>query len=157
MYSDQPPGATPDNTRVGNFIRTDGTANGYDYDNGYAVTGSRDLDSSQNYLTDVGAYTLSRSYYGTFDQGGNAMEWNEAKIASTRGMRGGSWDLGQAFVPNGSRSFLQPQLESYESGFRVATFVPEPNVTILAVGFSLLVRPWRMRTRNHEGIGLCCR
>jgi formylglycine-generating enzyme required for sulfatase activity len=28
---------------------------------------------------DVGAYALSDSPYGTFDQGGNAWEWNEER------------------------------------------------------------------------------
>jgi len=52
-YSDQPPGTTPDNTRVGNFYQDDGVANGYD--DGYAVTGSTS-HSGQSYLSDVGAY-----------------------------------------------------------------------------------------------------
>jgi hypothetical protein len=76
-YSDQPPGATPGNTRVGNFYKDDGFANGYD--DGYAVTGSLGLSLTQNYLTDVGAYSSSSSFYGTFDQGGNVREWNETR------------------------------------------------------------------------------
>ena len=59
-YSDQPPGATPDNTRVGNFLNDDVLANGYD--DGYAVTGSTSYSSTQNYLTDVGAYASSPSF-----------------------------------------------------------------------------------------------
>ncbi len=43
-YSDQPPGATPDNSRVGNFFSNDGTANGYN--DGYAVSGSIILSTS---------------------------------------------------------------------------------------------------------------
>ena len=61
-FSDQPPGATPDNTRVGNFTQYDSLANGYN--DGYAVTGSTNLSNSQNYLTDAGAYSASPSYYG---------------------------------------------------------------------------------------------
>ena len=38
--------------------------------------------------TDVGAYTLSASPYGTFDQGGNVSEWNETGLGSTLGIRG---------------------------------------------------------------------
>ena len=60
-YSDQPPGTTPDNTRVGNFYADDGLANGYD--DGYAVA------TGGNALTRVGAYSASDSYYGTYDQG----------------------------------------------------------------------------------------
>jgi sulfatase modifying factor 1 len=73
IFSDEPPGATPDNSSVGNFYFDDSAANGYNH--GYAVTGSTNLISTQNYLTDVGAYTSAPSYYGTFDQSGNAFEW----------------------------------------------------------------------------------
>jgi formylglycine-generating enzyme required for sulfatase activity len=43
-------------------------------------------------LTNAGAYGLSASPYGTYDQGGNVWEWNE-EIAggSARGVRGGYW------------------------------------------------------------------
>ena len=45
-------------------------------------------------LTPVGSYTGSASPYGTFDQGGNVWEWNEAIIErlAFRGIRGGSFD-----------------------------------------------------------------
>ncbi|MEX2316404.1 MAG: SUMF1/EgtB/PvdO family nonheme iron enzyme [Pirellulales bacterium] len=67
-YSDQPPGSgAPDPSNTANFFKNDGIANGYD--DGYAVTGSTSFVNSQNYLTDVGAYTLADSPYGTFDQG----------------------------------------------------------------------------------------
>src|SRR5262249_36788583 len=57
-YSAKPPGtAAPDNTRVGNWTWDDGVANGYD--DGYAVTGSGNYSSTQNYLTDAGAYNSS--------------------------------------------------------------------------------------------------
>ena len=139
LISDQPPGATPDNTRVGNFYRDDGIANGYN--DGYAVTGSPNYSISQNYLTDVGAYTSSPSYYGTFDQGGNLYEWNEAQInGRARGSRGGSWEV-IIFDVNelsaGNRSNVPPPTSEVEYlGFRVATiFVPEPaSVVLLLAG-----------------------
>src|SRR5262249_12099633 len=87
-YSDQPPGALSIQTNVANFYRDDSLANGYN--DGYAVTGSTAFSSTQNYLTDVGAYTLSGSFYGTYDQGGNVIEWNEAIFGGPfRGLRGG--------------------------------------------------------------------
>jgi formylglycine-generating enzyme required for sulfatase activity len=40
--------------------------------------------------TNVGAYALSDSPYGTYDQGGNVSEWNETiHFTTNRGSRGG--------------------------------------------------------------------
>jgi formylglycine-generating enzyme required for sulfatase activity len=81
-------GSTTD-ANSGNFILDDGITNGFN--GGYAVTNSTTLSDSQNYLTPVGAFTQGDSYYGTFDQGGNVFEWNDAVISgSSRGLRGGS-------------------------------------------------------------------
>ena len=125
-YSDQPPGSgAPTQSNTVNFYKDDSIANGYD--DGYAVTGSTSNSSSQNYLTDAGAYSLSASPYGTYDQGGNVYEWNEA-----RALRGGAWDFAFGDVDASSRrGFNQPTNESSRFGFRVAT-VPEPTSFVLA-------------------------
>jgi formylglycine-generating enzyme required for sulfatase activity len=144
-YSDQPPGATPDNTRVGNFRFDDNIANGYD--DGYAVTGSITYSGSQNYLTDVGSYTSSPSYYGTFDQGGNVFEWNEAKVGSERGFRGGSWDLAGNLRASVRYHFL-PADELTNIGFRVASeSIPEPTTPLLGAlaGMGSLLRRRALR------------
>ena len=130
-YSDQPPGVVPDSTRVGNFRRDDGLANGHD--DGYAVTGSTTLSGTQNYLTDVGAYSSSPSFYGTFDQGGNVYEWNEARINGyARGLRGGSWDGFAEFLAKTELYNGYPTDSDASFGFRVAT-IPEPQMSILAL------------------------
>jgi formylglycine-generating enzyme required for sulfatase activity len=148
-YSDQPPGATPDNTRVGNFIKDDGLANGYD--DGYAVTGMdvTSYSSTQNYLTDVGAYTSSPSPYGTYDQGGNVWEWNEALIVDWfRGWRGSSWSYGSNYLQASIRFGFSPAFETPNNGFRVASraeIVPEPGTAVLGiVGCALM---WVLRKR----------
>jgi formylglycine-generating enzyme len=47
------------------------------------------------YRTEVGAHAHSASPYGTFDQGGNVVEWNEAiPLFNGRGLRGGAYDEG---------------------------------------------------------------
>ncbi len=49
---------------------------------------------SVGHTTDVGSYAHP-SPYGTFDQGGNVWEWNEAIVSSVnRGLRGGAFNTG---------------------------------------------------------------
>ncbi len=129
-YSDNPSSLnTPDDTNVANFFKSDFVANGYD--DGYAVTGSTSLVNAQNYLTDVGAYSLATSPYGTFDQGGNAWEWNEAVISSSfRGLRGGSWGNDSNGLRADDRDFNRPGGADGNVGFRVAT-VPEPSSVLM--------------------------
>jgi formylglycine-generating enzyme required for sulfatase activity len=153
-YSDQPPGATPANTRVGNFYNNDNTANGYD--DGYAVTGATVYSFSQNYLTDVGAYTSSPSYYGTFDQGGNVLEWNEtAVLSSSRGLRGGAWGNTSSIDLRASdRYSFFPSDGTSSLGFRVAAIVPEPSSVLLAAlawfGFLSLRRRYASSCFSRE-------
>ena len=132
--SDQPPGSdAPTQSNTANYYRDDGLANGYN--DGYAFTGSPDTSDSQNYLTDVGAYTSATSPYGTFDQGGNVWEWNEALISVTgslfRGFRGSSWnDTSLSLLGSSGYGFDNPSFEGYRIGFRVAS-VPEPSTGVL--------------------------
>lgn len=83
--SDTPPGNT-----IGGLANQ---ANCFDIGSGYAVTGSTSYAFDQNYLTNVGAFTGSASAYGTFDQGGNVVEWNDlaGTPSEARGIRGGSY------------------------------------------------------------------
>jgi formylglycine-generating enzyme len=133
----QPPGSgapTPSNTA--NVWENDFVSNGYN--DGYAVTGSTSVSNSQNYLTDVGAYTASTSPYGTFDQGGNVWEWNEAvSSGSQRGIRGGSFVAGlmplfPVSLNSRDREYFIPTFEVGDIGFRVAS-IPEPSTAVLAV------------------------
>ena len=107
-YSDQPPGSgSPTQSNTMNIRDDDGIANGYD--DGYAVTGSTSTSSTQNYLTDVGAYTASLSPYGTFDQGGNVWEWIVTDTGlTTRGVLVAivwvawrTWNLSSIWYPHG--------------------------------------------------------
>jgi len=85
-------------------------------------------------MTDVGAYAQSESPYGTFDQGGNVWEWNEALISSSsaRGLRGGSW--GNSSISFGlaasGRFIISTTFENSDVGFRVAS-IPEPSTMLL--------------------------
>jgi formylglycine-generating enzyme required for sulfatase activity len=98
-----------------------------------------------NYLTLVGAFAGSPSAYGTFDQGGDAWQWNEAVLyGSGRGLRGGSLgDFGSDVLKSSYRHIYDPTNEHTTIGFRVA-LVPEPmTLTLLALGGLLIARRQR--------------
>ncbi|MCX6874635.1 MAG: choice-of-anchor D domain-containing protein, partial [Verrucomicrobia bacterium] len=83
------------------------------------------------------AGVASTSYYGTFDQGGNVAEWNDAISTTTwiaRGLRGGSWkQVANFLLANGIRqtgNFCGVLTEDNETGFRIAGF-PEPPTIIV--------------------------
>ena len=97
-------------------------------------------------VTTVGsAGALAESYFGTADQGGNVLEWNDAVISgSSRGLRGGSYssDGDDLRASPSISSYGGPSGESYHIGFRVAS-VPEPSsllLTMLAGGVMLARR-----------------
>jgi cysteine-rich repeat protein len=100
---------------------TNGSANCWD--------GSDWAIGSPYYRTEVGAYDAkpSDSPYGTFDQGGNVWEWNEAVIDSYRGLRGGSFHYTDYGLHAAKRDYrARPTGEMYhEMGFRVAEVEPE--------------------------------
>jgi sulfatase modifying factor 1 len=96
-------------------------------------------------LTDVGSYTGSASPYGTFDQGGNVWEWNEAIIASLRGLRGGAFLFAPDSLAASYPSAGDPTGEFYYVGFRVASPIPEPGTGLLVMTGVLGLAGWRRR------------
>jgi formylglycine-generating enzyme required for sulfatase activity len=121
----------------------------------YSVTQSGALDPNQNYLTDVGAFTNSESFYGTFDQSGNVFQWNDldglASSGSYRGLRGGPWS-DVAF--DLSSSFRNTSAPSYEGvggvGFRLASpvAVPEPSTWVMGLA-GIACGGWQMWRRRR--------
>jgi len=96
---------------------------------------SANCNLAVNALTDAGAYGLSDSPYGTYDQGGNVWEWTDQIVSgSAREIRGGSWISGASFLaassPDGDDS---PAGEFVDVGFRVASLVPEPGPGLLGM------------------------
>jgi formylglycine-generating enzyme required for sulfatase activity len=113
----------------------------------YAV-GSDLLIGLPYWRTQVGEFDLSASPYGTFDQGGNVEEWNEAIVRFSsfpggyRGIRGGGYRSDSRYMLASDRTvdMFFPTGESLMSGFRVV-LVPEPvSLTFLAIGSLLLAR-----------------
>ncbi len=134
-----PPGSSaPTPSSTANFLGDDAK---------YAVTGSATISSSQNYLTDRGAYTLASSFYGTFDQGGNVFEWNEALTDDMRDLRGDSWGSGGGALASSFRLDFDPTHEDSQFGFRVAE-VPEPASLVLAALGFLGIAAWPRKNRQ---------
>jgi formylglycine-generating enzyme required for sulfatase activity len=115
-----------------------------------AVWNLRTCSANQNYLTDVGAFSGSGSFHGTFDQIGNVQQWNDLTGAagSSRGVRGGGW-IGTAFNLRSSYGPAQgPSHEGDAFGFRLAApaAVREPSTYPIALaglacgGYSMFCR-----------------
>jgi len=81
-------------------------------------------------LTDAGSYTGSASPYGTFDQGGNVYEWNEAAVDTERIFRGGAFADGPSRPGASYRGDAFPGTSGGQTGFRVA-MIPEPSTALL--------------------------
>jgi formylglycine-generating enzyme required for sulfatase activity len=83
-------------------------------------------------IADVG-YS-DASYYGTFDQGGNVWEWNDAIVStSARGLRGGSFVIGDTVLQSSLRfNLFDPAFEDDVIGFRVSSLAPIPEPSAYA-------------------------
>jgi formylglycine-generating enzyme required for sulfatase activity len=146
--------ATQSNSDPGNVVGNSANQANYFTGAGYSVTQSGDYDPNQNYLTDVGAFTNSASFYGTFDQSGNVYEWNDLDGAagSSRGLRGGDWNNSAVVLPSSNRGEDDPSLEDSIFGFRLASpvAVPEPSTYAMALaglacgGYSIFRRRKRV-------------
>jgi formylglycine-generating enzyme len=147
--------ATQSNTAPGNTIGS--AANQANYRlNGfvYSVTQSASYSSGQNYLTDAGAFTNSASYYGTFDQSGNILEWNDldglVASGSSRGLRGGSWNNDAFALSSSQRNTIDPSNEFNIVGFRLASpvAVPEPSTWVMGLA-GIACGGWQMFRRRR--------
>lgn len=145
--------ATRSDVMPGNSIGNGSNQANHSMTGAFSVTQSATYVSTQNYLTNVGAFSASASFYGTFDQSGNVEEWNDLTGASgfSRGTRGGGWAGGDLGYPLSS-GYRGGGTQSYQSdglGFRLAAPVPEPSTYAMALaglacgGFSM----WRRRKR----------
>jgi sulfatase modifying factor 1 len=138
--------ATNSDTAPGNLVGSG--SDQANYNNGvYSVTQSSTQDPNTNYLTAVGSFTKSASFYGTFDQNGDVFDWTESLYSGQfRGFEGGAWDS------PGSNDLKSSSATTYfdsgsdntnvDVGFRIATSVPEPGsvALILAAGSVFLLR-----------------
>jgi len=153
--------ATQSNTDPGNVVGS--APNQANYNNGvYSVTQSVAWYATQNYLTDVGAFTNSGSFYGTFDQSGNVFQWNDldGTAGSSRGWRGGGFPNG-AFVLSSSNgdsigNSYDPSILASNVGFRLASpvsgsAVPEIDPNGLSAVIGLIVGGLGFLERRRYG------
>jgi len=122
---------TSSNTAPGRDM-ADASGNNANYDR---APGPYPIDSGK-YTTVAGEFQNSDSPYGTFDQGGNVSEWNEAVIDGTyRGHRGGFFaSQGSVQLHSSVRAQYDPTGDGNHIGFRVSE-VPEPaTMSLLALG-----------------------
>ena len=115
--------ATQSNSLPGNTIGSTGNQANRFANTGYAVTQSFNSSSNQNYLTDVGAFTGSGSFYDTFDQTGNVNQWNDLDGAAgaLRGQRGGFYNDIELGLSSSSSFSRAPSYEGADVGFRLAS------------------------------------
>jgi formylglycine-generating enzyme required for sulfatase activity len=111
-----------------------------------AAPNSANCDGAVDGPVPVGSYTGSASPYGTFDQGGNLWEWNEAHAPfatpphnAWRVLRGSDWlgSAGHASVRFASEG------EVSNFGFRLAMIVPEPGTGLLVIAGLFGLAGWR--------------
>jgi len=116
------------------------------------------IDSGK-YTTVAGEFQNSDSPYGTFDQGGNVWEWNEAIRWSYRGMRGGAFNSGYRDSLSAQCQYLyciDPTCRDGELGFRVSWSneivepIPEPvSLVSGAMGLACVGAYLRRRRRTR--------
>ena len=117
--------ATRSNAAPGNIVGSGANEANFVTSNDYfSVTQSDSYSASQGYLTPVGSFTGSASYYGTYDQGGDVCQWNDAVVGNgitglSRGQRGGDWGDGAAALGSSYRTSEYPA--GNYTGFRVAS------------------------------------
>jgi formylglycine-generating enzyme len=136
-YWDYPTGT---NNALSNLLTkpdSGNTATFRDRDGNYTI-------GSPYHWTEVGAHENSKSPYGTYDQGGNLWEWNEAIIDLggsnwiARGSRGGCAGNYSNNLLSSDRNFGYPTNDYNDSmGFRVAC-VPEPGSLLMIVMITLV-------------------
>lgn len=115
--------ATQSNTAPGNIVGSSPNQMNVIVGVNFSVTQNATLYATQNYLTDVGAYTGSPSYYGTFDQNGGLYQWNDldGKPFPYRGVRGSFWFAGAQAAQSINFAAVTPEHAGNDIGFRLSS------------------------------------
>ena len=115
--------ATQSNTLPGNIIGSSSNLANflYDSESGYCVTQSQ-LFEPTTYLTNVGTFSGSPSFFQTFDQTGNVWEWNDltGQASLQKGLRGAAWTSPPAYMSSSYRLIVSPAGGAVNVGFRLS-------------------------------------
>jgi formylglycine-generating enzyme required for sulfatase activity len=130
--------ATPSNALSGTGTNNANFAAGY--------PGPFTYTDPTNLLTPVGAFMACPGPYGTYDMGGDVMQWNEDIVSQRynnyRVRRGDDWDSDPTALASYFRYNASPTGHDILTGFRVASLVvpspvPEPGSITLLIAASL--------------------
>ena len=107
-----------------------------------AIPNSANYIYAVNDLTDVGAYSGTRSAYGAYDMAGNVRELTEtlSYFSPSRVIMGGSFnDSYHYLLATFGENSVNPSIGYPNYGFRMATIIPEPaTITLAAFGVAVL-------------------
>ena len=111
-----------------------------------------DWNSQNGNVTTVGT-NGGPSFYGAFDMSGNVYEWNDSIAGSSRGLRGGRWDLGAVNLSSSFSGSDGPSNMSSMLGFRLASSagVPEIDPSGLSAVLGLLFGGLGLLERRRYG------
>ena len=120
---------TQSNEIPGNYFSdTDNAENNVNYvttSNLYfSVTQSKDFEVNKNYLTDIGAFKGSKSYYQIYDASGNVSEWNDmnSNTSVKSNLRGGSWVGADQSIESVVNYDAGNTLKLNDIGFRLSSY-----------------------------------
>lgn len=142
-----------------NILSATGTNNANYYDSYGTGSGGYTI-GAQYYRTEVGSFVGSSSPYGTYDQGGNVWEWNEAVVfGAYRGLRGGSFFDDGSYLQAAARSYNTPTNVDYGVGFRVVALFPRGDLNgdwhVDAADLLILAGSWG-RSAGEPGFVTAC-
>lgn len=115
--------ATQSNADPGNVIGDATNQVNYIFATGaMTVTQQPVIETTQNYLTNVGAMRANPSGYGTFDQNGNVWELTESAgmAGGAAIVRGGAWTSFASYLSSAYRLGISSTASASNAGFRLA-------------------------------------
>jgi sulfatase modifying factor 1 len=114
---------TQSDTRPGNLIGGGTNQANYRKDLVFSVTQTTDYSPLQNYRTAVGTFSNSPSAYGTFDQAGNILEWNDNTYQGlVTSFVGGTWGSAEGDLSGTTSGGTWDRTRYWPGwGFRVAS------------------------------------